>query len=602
MNGQFGVLSSFLGSTDPLMSHKPLDILLNTINYTLGGIRLEASNRGKFAINNNYIYGPTPGAPGLPTGITITTPMLNSNTAPQFDINYNSIYEGQCGIQISSATIGTSILPYTNYITRNGIYSENSGRTGYRGISILRSNSIQIRCNLMQGNSTYIASPTPALPGATANNRGIFLSASVNNWISTNTMNNLNVGFSYAGNCLMPNMMAGNLFQYLNFHIQTDAMALNQLGNQGIIAGTPTRFAANKMNNLFPISGFSISNGGAAFAYGSRVSPSMFYPPSCGFYTIGSVTFPTGVPATDYSEPVATFCGVPPYDATYALPPEGSSDLMNMDESRMSTQDLALEINQSIELIFDEAEEGVKKMNEELLYDLVKTDSSLLLNDTLLTFYNENNTEHIGELDAIKDLINSKENSEADDKISALPISNEAEEVNKIVIEIINQVTQKDNYKLTDEEIEVLLSIAEYCPIRYGPAVYSARVLINTQYGYEALFWDDEELCISGIDYRKSNPNVPDKEIASTNDFAIFPNPTSSELNFKLQDALACKNGENTNLEILDILGNIVLKKEYQGTVSAGKVDISILANGIFLLKYSCSNNEIYRKSFVVNK
>jgi hypothetical protein len=602
MNGQFGVLSSFLGSTDPLITHKPLDILLNTINYTLGGIRLEASNREKFAINNNYIYGPTPSAPGLPTGIIITTPMLNSNNAPQFDINFNSIYEGQCGIQITSTTIGTSMLPYTNYITRNGIYSENTGRTGFRGISILRSNSIQIRCNLMKGIPTYVPSSTPSSPMATANNRGIFLSASVNNWISTNTMNDLNVGFSYTGNCLMPQMLAGNLFQNLNFHIQTDISALNQLGNQGIIAGTPARFAANQMNNIITISGASVSNGGVAFQYGSRLAPPTFYPPSCGSFTAGTVTFPTGVPVTNYSEPAATLCGVPLYDATYALPPEGSSGLMNMDESGRSTQDFALEVNQSVESIFDEAEEGVKKMNEELLYDLVKTDSSLLLNDTLLAFYNEKNTEHLGELDAIKDLISSKENSEADDKISALPISNEAEEVNKIVFEIFNQVTQKDNYKLTDEEIDVLLSIAEYCPIRYGPAVYSARVLINTQYGYEALYWDDEDLCISGIDYRKSNLNSPSKEISSTNDFAIFPNPTSSELNFKMQNTIGCKNGVNTKIEIYDLLGNMVLKKEYLGSVPFGKIDISILANGVFLFKYSCSSNEIYRKSFVVNK
>ena len=161
---------------------------------------------------------------------------------------------------------------------------------------------------------------------------------------------------------------------------------------------------------------------------------------------------------------------------------------------------------------------------------------------------------------------------------------------------------QKGNYKLTDDEIEVLLNIAEYCPIRYGPAVYIARVLINTQYGYEALFWNDEELCISGIDYRKSNPNVPSKEISTTNDFVIFPNPTASELNFKIQNAVACKNGEDTKIEILDILGNIVLKKEYKGSVPTGKIDISILPNGVFLLKYSCSTSEIYRKSFVVNK
>ena len=48
--------------------------------------------------------------------------------------------------------------------------------------------------------------------------------------------------------------------------------------------------------------------------------------------------------------------------------------------------------------------------------------------------------------------------------------------------------------------------------------------------------------------------------------------------------------------------GNSVIKKQYDGFMQSGKLNISILANGAYIIKYSCGNNEIYRQSFVVNK
>jgi hypothetical protein len=49
-------------------------------------------------------------------------------------------------------------------------------------------------------------------------------------------------------------------------------------------------------------------------------------------------------------------------------------------------------------------------------------------------------------------------------------------------------------------------------------------------------------------------------------------------------------------------LGNLVIKKEFDGFMQNGKIIISILANGAYIIKYSCGTNEIYRESFVVNK
>jgi hypothetical protein len=61
----------------------------------------------------------------------------------------------------------------------------------------------------------------------------------------------------------------------------------------------------------------------------------------------------------------------------------------------------------------------------------------------------------------------SKEFDQAEDKLTTLPLSNEAEEINKTVFEIINQVKQREDYVFTEDEFNTLMEIAELCPVKY---------------------------------------------------------------------------------------------------------------------------------------
>jgi hypothetical protein len=160
---------------------------------------------------------------------------------------------------------------------------------------------------------------------------------------------------------------------------------------------------------------------------------------------------------------------------------------------------------------------------------------------------------------------------------------------------------QRENYILSNEEIETLMEIAARCPAKYGQAVFSARVLIRTQYSYENYYWDDQELCSRGVGYRRAGL-IDTATISPEKGFIIYPNPASTELNFKANGLNHYTNYSNTKIEILDVLGNIVIKKEYDGLVLNGKINITILANGAYFIKYSCGTNEIYRESFVVHK
>jgi hypothetical protein len=267
------------------------------------------------------------------------------------------------------------------------------------------------------------------------------------------------------------------------------------------------------------------------------------------------------------------------------------------------TEEFALDLKENTDLSYSLDEEGAKKLSEEALYTMLKNDTVLLYNDTLQDFYDEQVGEHTGKLSDIKELISTKEYGDAADQLALLPYANDAEVTNKSVFEILNKVEQREAYSLTADEMETLQIIANECPLHYGQAVYSARVLISTQYGYETSYWDDDIICTSEASYRKANPNHSTITYPLVvKDFTIYPNPASTELNFKVKNSDHCMEGANTKIEILDFLGNMVIKKEYDGYIQTGKLNISILANGAYIIKYSCGNNEIYRESFVVHK
>lgn len=591
----FGILSNLLGTLlPPAAPHKILNVWGNTIYYSSGGIRLENNNRIKALITNtNEIFGPVGGSVPIPTtiGIYISTLTLNSTNAPWFSISYNNIHEGKGGIGIVSSTAPTSSvpLPYTNQIIQNNIYNSEATRVNYIGIGIQNSNNVLVSCNSITGNVAYLTAPSKT-------NQGIYLNNAKENVVTCNSIDYMNKAFSYFMNCSMIDKMASNKFNRNNYHIYCSGDPTNVIGNQSkfTVSGT-NYFQANEMIDIHSYApGYSIYNGGVAYSFTRKTTSLIFDPNTQG--NLFGVTLAAPVPLTlaNYTGCTITCNPSPPGEGSGTSGPSG---LM------MEREKFALDLNETTEMAYGSEEEGVKKLSEELLYDMLKSDTALMGNDTLQEFYDDKKEEHTGKLDEIKDLISNNEFTDADTKLSALPLSNDAEETNKTLYEIVNNVQQRKTYTLTEEELNTLIDIAGLCPIKYGQAVYSARVLINTQYGYETMGWEDEELCTSGISYRRSKVNInsPTDSLAN-NDFMIFPNPASTELHFKINNSSNCVEGVNTKLEILDVLGNTVIKRELDGFISFGELNISILANGVYIIRYSCGTNEIYHQSFVINK
>ena len=595
MTAPFGVLSANLGITYGSISdackYKPLHIFNNSIVYFNSGVQLENTKMIITDIYSNTLAGPLfdPLLPVTSYGIYISG-VTAANDNPRFTIDNNSVNAGRKGIWVQTILAPTFVAPtcspaytFTRQIFRNYIYTVDPDVTDYAGITLSNATGINTSYNVIRGLSAF------SLVGA-PDNKGIFLAGAKSNPISCNMMNKLNKGLSLTGDCSMSQKLAGNIFDTLCYHIF--GASGSTLGSQTSIGSPPGLFPANRMLTLAtatPVG--AINNSGSAFNFAAKTTPTYYYPPFKGGVTSG-VTI--GIVTTSPFTCTGTWPD-PPASFVYMRMAAGGGE----SGIESTGKEFALSLKESIDAVVEEDEQGTKKIDEELLYAMLKTDTVLLENDTLNEFYESVKDEHTGQLNDIRESINAKEFEAADELLTILSSTNEAEEANKIVYGILNQVEQRENYVLTNEEIETLLDIAEHCPAKYGQAVFSARVLIRTQYGYENYYWDDQELCSTGVGYRRASL-IDTAAISSDKGFIIYPNPASTELNFKVSGLNDCAN--NTKIEIRDILGNMVLSKEYDGFVSQGKINITILANGAYIIKYSCGNNEISRQSFVVNK
>lgn len=145
---------------------------------------------------------------------------------------------------------------------------------------------------------------------------------------------------------------------------------------------------------------------------------------------------------------------------------------------------------------------------------------------------------------------------------------------------------QADNMPLDSgtSKFEVIEALAYSCPYSYGKAVYYARALLISRFGY--LDFDDEILC-EQADYsncRRANPN-PSME---DNKFDVIPNPVIN--------SLAIQNNTDKpiqDIEIFDIIGRCIL------TTHTENVDFSKYSNGRYFIKVQFTDQSKQVKLFI---
>ncbi len=137
-----------------------------------------------------------------------------------------------------------------------------------------------------------------------------------------------------------------------------------------------------------------------------------------------------------------------------------------------------------------------------------------------------------------------------------------------------------NNYELTASQISTLREYAQNDAFVFGPAVYTARVMV----GMESM----------ANTFRISKPMVEESNI-DKNIIKVFPNPTNGDL--KISSSIELNNAV---LQIYSVLGKqlkvIRLSKRYTS------INISELNQGIYVYRIIENNAIIDTGKIIINK
>lgn len=185
--------------------------------------------------------------------------------------------------------------------------------------------------------------------------------------------------------------------------------------------------------------------------------------------------------------------------------------------------------------------------------------------------------------------------------IDSLRAANSAVATNTNVednIKVVNELTMfRAKYGLLDNvKIQQLRNIAALCPFEEGPAVYTARALLR---GIDSLrqeyMHECEKVYPSSVISRESKPEIENNDLVSVNnDFSVTPNPAKNMININ-------HNGKFSDFYIEEISGKIVLSELLNKNLNTEQLDVSFLANGLYLAKLKIEN-DIKIVKLIINK
>jgi hypothetical protein len=544
---------------------------------------------------------------GVMSGDGINTPMIR--------IINNRIYNGLNGIELQNVAFLPSSLP-RNIISQNHIESSLTDRK-YTGIYLNNSWNININNNFITGRSGVSGDRTSAI----VDKKGIYLKDAPFNTVSCNTMDNMYKGFTWTGNCFMPNNLYSNIFNRLANHIYgSDTRGF--IGDQefAMIGTGAFRYSTNSMT--FRADRYSIYNLGVVFNYYRKGFTPNYNPWSALRTSIAPIgVVPQNSTRLNYN---CTAGGTGP------SPLLASVDTSTWVSDSSYTVDELGELLMTTDTMYTDETKGLEYMNKEMLYDLLKTDSNFITNDSIEAYYIELQNSQTGLLDLIKQAMNDKDYALAQTLLAGMDNSNYVEEANNQFYELMYIIdkratiesitidtidyedtlaelssiyTPKNYYQLDVSEIDQLLELASRCPIRYGQSVYGARVILNTQAGFETMNWDDEDICIEGINYRRSNESEEDlKELVENKNIEIYPNPTSSLIYYTTKQVELDKCNEIVGYQICNAGGRDIAKVKYEEIKKAGSIDVSTFAEGLYFIYFDCSDGTRVLFKFVINK
>ena len=542
----------------PLGNQPSLCIVKDNVikNYTRG-IEADFNTRSKIQMLRNKLQT---NPPSIFTPV-ITGILVNQSLYPSiYEIIDNEIVSGRLGINLNnvvqSIIRGNSIrMNSTTGFSIMGISSSNTTRTLYSNNSVVGDNT------------------SGGVVGSTyANSKAIYFSMSPNDTVYCNTTDTMTWGLEFMGNCLSTNNIAGNIMKR-----HYDQMTLRTSGIIGSQTGRvfPPLVGTKLMANEFTTSTYLNSNtcafnsfAGANLYYAKNIAP--FYPFINVVIGGGSALSPLGFTTPNYICDPYIHGGSGGGSGLMAGGGEGS------DDEKVIAEEIIHEMIAS-DIYTEDYQLGLKK---ELYYDL-NIDGNLRDSSYIIdSFYLAAKENNIGKLYEVRTSIENDLSVDALIKNSAVIPHNNIEINEKIINEIVLNLGLTG---FTEDIMDQLYAIADQCPISGGKSVFTCRSLISSL-DLNA-FWDDDERCLFGIDYRKSNP-LNELEAPFDRQTSIFPNPANDVL-FIIQD----KSDSRSQYIIRDIFGKIVFKS-LPNIILPDKIDVSLFAAGMYIIEISISDQK----------
>lgn len=549
------------------------------------------------------------------TGIRIGVIYGMESYTPKIRIANNRIYNGRSGIYVQNIAVRTP----RNQISQNYIASTLAD-PDFTGILLSNSWGLNINNNAITGRPGVATDRTSEI----INKKGIWLKDSPLNTVNCNSMDYLNKGFVWTGNCLMPNSLFGNAFNHLGNHMYcSDTLGILYHQEYANTGAAIHQFVANKFNSM--ANRYSIYNRGDVFNYyrmfaGVPFDPWYFTAFTPPLVPLGAVPQPTSL--SPYG------CLLSPSSGAFRL---ADTSFVTGDSIEIDTETLAKIIDKT-EGLYDEESKGLEYLNKEMLYDLLKNDSVSFDNDSLLAYYNALKESHTGLIDLLKAALYKKDYSLMQSKLMELNSTSYVEEANARFFNTIYSIDKRseemsiiqetadaidnalsvqptdinleeDYYGLEQKELDELLDLASLCPIRYGQAVYSARVIVNTVPGYEDLGWDDERICVAGVNYKRDHSDPDDKkEIVINDNIQIHPNPARDELYFTASEKDRSKCNELRGYSIMDGAGRKISALQFDSSKRQGVINVSKFAEGLYIIYFDCTDDSRVMFKFVINR
>jgi len=433
------------------------------------------------------------------------------------------------------------------------------------------------------------------------NDIGIQLTNSPNNGVRNNHTNASYFGIRFWGNCSMANSLYLNTMNNHTFHIALAGGSTTTIGTQDHTGALSSSFASTNSFTEPPVPGtarFAVLGSGTTGAT-SRCTQSALWPLTNQIVATQSVGIFPGIAMLTLTAPIfpaltasvaCTSLPTTPGPGGFRLAEELILDSLPV-ETDSSFTSVAEEVVANYINPDDTDVESKYEAKRHLYYNFrnhrMEYIPSAILDSFAASYHSSSavilrnalDSIYIGNIEAASRLAN-----------SIVPVILPEQLMQQLLKDLIDSV-QLDSGTV---KYDNLLSIASVCPIIGGEAVYSARSILTSHFGY--FHWDDDSICSPSLTLasRRANGGVfhlaPD---SSGLDISVYPNPTEDLLYIWISNPeKACQ------VYVYDEQGKLISKQDLR--IKLTKIDMKYLPQEIYCVKIQNCDGSF--KTFKIQK